>query len=101
MVVEDVSATECYDLRCKRTGREVRVEVKGTTGSGMAVLLTRNEVEHAKTFPDMVLFVVSEIELSERNRQKTARKGKIVVYDPWHIDAARLEARTYSLALYP
>jgi hypothetical protein len=64
--VEDVSRTECYDLRCfDSDGVEFHVEVKGTTGLGEAILLTRNEVVHAeKMHPRVALFVVSQIELS-------------------------------------
>ena len=46
--VGDVSLSESYDLRCTRQGEELHVEVKGTTSQGERVLLTRNEVAHAR-----------------------------------------------------
>jgi Domain of unknown function (DUF3883) len=97
--VRDVSLTKCYDLLCVREGREFHVEVKGTTGLGRAVLLTRNEVEHAQDFPSVVLFVLSEVALTEVGDRKVATGGKQSVFDPWQIDSNRLEAQTYSLSL--
>jgi hypothetical protein len=47
--VEDVSGFCSYDLHCEQKGRVLDVEVKGTTSIGERVLLTPNEVAHART----------------------------------------------------
>ena len=84
--VEDVSATESYDLRCTRDGDELHVEVKGTTGAGAVVTLTPNEVEHARE-RRTALFVLSHIEVSYTDGgEPTASGGRECVLDPWDID---------------
>ena len=51
-----------YDLRGKKNGEEVRVEVKGTRSEGKVVIVTRGEVNHARRRPCRVdLMVVSNI----------------------------------------
>src|SRR5713226_9450094 len=55
----DVSHKESYDLLCSRGKDEMRVEVKGTTSKGREVLLTPNEVSHARAaYPNVMLLVV-------------------------------------------
>lgn len=84
--VEDVSATESYDLRCTRDNDELHVEVKGTTGAGAVVTLTPNEVEHARE-RRTALFVLSHIEVSYTDDgEPTASGGRECVLDPWDID---------------
>jgi hypothetical protein len=61
--VADVGAVESFDLRCERDGQEVHVEVKGTTGNGERIILTPNEVAHARV-GDTELFIVIGIELA-------------------------------------
>jgi len=56
--VEDVHGTKSYDLICRRQGEVKHVEVKGTTTDGMEVILTPNEVKHARENPCTALFVV-------------------------------------------
>jgi hypothetical protein len=46
--VSNVSAFKPFDILCRDGERELRVEVKGTTSSGLSVLLTRNEVLQAQ-----------------------------------------------------
>ena len=45
-----------YDYRCKKGNELIEVEVKGTTTHGNSVILTRNEVDNAKTTQNRVLF---------------------------------------------
>lgn len=99
--VEDVSRTECYDLRCiGPDGQEFHVEVKGTTGLGEAVLLTRNEVLHAEEmYPRIALFVVSRIELSRPEGSPVASGGVQRNISPWKIDRSKLDALAFSLEL--
>jgi hypothetical protein len=76
--VEYVGNGESYDLLCKREGKVLHVEVKGTRSDGLRVVLTRNEEVHAHDqFPDLSLFVVSGIELkgtkTSSGRDKTVK----------------------------
>ena len=90
-VVEDVHGTESYDLICRRGGEAKHVEVKGTTTDGAEVILTSNEVKHAREDPYTALFVVSDITV-ERAGDGTviATGGKHLLYDPWRLDDGAL-----------
>lgn len=95
--VQDVSATEPFDLLCLGNGRQLRVEVKGTASSGECVLLTRNEVRHARTYRGQIaLFLVSHVEIDSSG---AARGGRIVQFEPWDIDRNRLEPIAYECYL--
>lgn len=89
--VEDVHGNQSYDLVCRRGGEEKHVEVKGTTTSGAEVILTRNEVKHAREYPCTALFILSNISI-ERAEDGTpmATGGDRHVYDPWPIDDGTL-----------
>jgi hypothetical protein len=98
-LVNDVSATHCYDFHCSHaTKGELRVEVKGTTGGGDAILLTRNEVEHARSFyPGVALIVVSDIRLSvDQAGFVHADGGEVRLISPWELVIDRLQATAYS-----
>ena len=76
-VVQDVGSTESFDLLCNREGMSERhVEVKGTTGIGETVILTRNEVLHAREWhPNVDLFVVTEIRVAGRETDNPIASG--------------------------
>jgi hypothetical protein len=98
--VEDVSGNSPYDLICMKDGGELRVEVKGTTGEGVSVLLTANEVAHARDErTNVALYVVSKIRLDQRVDRVIADGGEVRVFEPWKIDAFDLEATQYSCKL--
>ena len=98
--VQDVSGNESYDLLCTNADDELRVEVKGTTGAGKSVFLTTNEVAHARDqYPNVALFVVSGVELRERDVEPTASGGSVRVFEPWAIDDFTLKATQYSCQL--
>lgn len=85
--VEDVGLYRPYDLHCTRKALEKRVEVKGTTGDGSAILLTPGEVAHARDNKNVVLMVVSGIVLTKHDDGTvTAAGGELRVIDPWTID---------------
>jgi hypothetical protein len=90
--VQDVHGTESYDLICRRGQEEKRVEVKGTTTDGAEVILTPNEVKHARNNPCTALFVVSNITV-ERHEDGTvtATGGEHHSYDPWRLDDGTLK----------
>jgi hypothetical protein len=100
--VADVSATESYDVRCRSKGSELHVEVKGTTSNGASVVVTRNEVEHARAvYPSIALFVVSNILLQRRGDAVIATGGVLRSYDPWIVDAHDLRPLAFQCFLLP
>jgi hypothetical protein len=89
--VQDVHGTESYDLICRRGGEMKHVEVKGTTTDGAEVILTPNEVRHAREHPCTALFVLSNIAVERaEDRTVTASGGKQHLCDPWHLDDGTL-----------
>ena len=89
--VEDVHATESYDLICRRGDEVKHVEVKGTTTDGAEVILTPNEVTHARKNPCTALFVLSGITIERaEDGTVTATGGKHRCYDPWRLDDGTL-----------
>jgi len=89
--VADVHGKESYDLVCRR-GDEVRhVEVKGTTTDGAEVILTPNEVRHAREYRHTALFVLSNVRVERaEDGTVTAVGGVRRLYDPWGIDEGAL-----------
>ena len=59
--VEDVHGTESYDLICRRGRRAKACRGQGNQTDGAEVILTPNEVRHAREHPCTALFVVSNI----------------------------------------
>ena len=97
--MQDVSAYRPYDLHCSRPdGRELHIEVKGTSTDGSGVLLTRNEVKHAHAyFPLVSLFIVANVQLQPANNGTfTASGGRIIVREPWNLNDDDLTALAYS-----
>jgi Protein NO VEIN, C-terminal len=84
--VIDVHGSESFDLKCIKGGEEKHIEVKGTTTLGQEVILTPNEVEHARSHPDTALFVLTQIDI-ERTKDGGVRAsgGVPIVLDPWII----------------
>jgi hypothetical protein len=99
--VRDISSRECYDLECRSGDRFLRVEVKGTTGGASSVLVTANEVNHARQLAGSVaLFVASEIVLHRTpGSEPTASGGTVRILEPWEIDQCSLRAVAYECAL--
>jgi hypothetical protein len=91
------SVTQSYDLVCKRGKKEFHVEVKGTTTSGDAVVLTNGEVKHAQDIQNAcVLFIVHSIKL----RMKKASGGKSVVMSPWRLKQVHLTPISFIYRLH-
>lgn len=91
--VENVSSRKSYDLHCTRPkSNELRVEVKGTTSEGSQVILTPNEVEHAKDhYPNIALFIVANIMLARSEEGIVeATGGTIEILEPWSIEDGHL-----------
>ncbi|HCU92539.1 MAG TPA: hypothetical protein DHU96_07255 [Actinobacteria bacterium] len=89
--VEDVHGKESYDLLCHRGGEVRHVEVKGTTTGGVEVILTPNEVRHARENKCIALFVLSNVEIEWVEDGTVIATGGIRhLYDPWHLDEGTL-----------
>jgi hypothetical protein len=97
---KNVGLVESYDLRCARDNEVLHVEVKGTTGNGEAVVLTRNEVQHARDeYPDVALAVVSQIRVEMVADGKIVTSGGVLdLWFPWAIDDGHLECSVYRYA---
>ena len=96
-VVKDVSKTKPYDLLiAKRHGADkVIVEVKGSTGPALEILLTAGEViAHGERFPANGLLIVSNIEL-ERTDPPKASGGDIRWLQPWDMRTESLVPIVY------
>gem|GEM_PF-3681678 len=94
--VHDVSARESYDLLLRKGRSVLHVEIKGTTGEGDTVTLTKNEVKHALLFhPETELFVVSGIRLRAGDPIR-AIGGRSRRFPRWKAEEARLTPLAYA-----
>lgn len=95
-VVENVSGSKSYDLRCTKRGRVLHVEVKGTQTDGQEVLLTPNEVKFARAHRDsMVLFVVTGVEVWKESDATICGGGDPWLIQPWDIGHGKLTPTGY------
>lgn len=100
--VRDVGATESWDIECKKPGMELHVEVKGTKSLGAEVVLTNNEVLHARGPIRCALVVVSSISLTRQPGSSVAATGGVItVWDPWSIDEGNLVPVGYTYTIGP
>jgi hypothetical protein len=81
----DTASTHPYDLLCTKSGvEEVRVEVKGTRGTGTEIELTAGEVENTRGSDWRTdLFIVSGIVVDRRDGTITTAGGSIKVVEGW------------------
>jgi Domain of unknown function (DUF3883) len=97
--VEYVGDVASYDLDCLKDGRSLHVEVKGTTSRGEKVLLTRNEVAHARgTDAGLALYVLVGMVLEAGDEPK-AGGGVEVILHPWELDESGLRPLGYEYTL--
>lgn len=82
------------DLCCGSAAKKLRVEVKGTTTTGESVILTRREVERART-ERCALFVLHSIELDGDK----AKGGTAVVIPRWRVDEGQLTPINFTYKL--
>jgi hypothetical protein len=91
-----VAATDCFDMRCVRGTAVLHVQVKGTTSLGEQLVLTRNEVTHAREqYPAIALAIVKNIEI-EPGEQVTVHGGDLGIIEPWRIDDGTLDSLAFS-----
>jgi hypothetical protein len=92
-----------FDLILRRNGEIKHVEVKGTTGAGITVILTEGEVKHvrdgcevAEPCRTVALFILTGIKIGKgADGKPKATGGREQVHDPWHLTGG-LQAKTYS-----
>ena len=97
----DVSASASYDLMSRQGDEEIHIEVKGTTTEGKSILLTKNEVKHAKDFyPKNALIVVSNITLvKDENGKINAEGGNTEIFQPWKLEQEYLVPLSYKYTI--
>lgn len=92
----DVHKNEPFDLHCTRSnGKELRVEVKGTTSEGTNILLTEGEVKHARKHTNVALFIVANITLSSMSGKLEPSGGTTIIRQPWRVDDGELTPLAY------
>jgi hypothetical protein len=91
-----------YDVSLRLAGRELHVEVKGSTLTIGTVELTANEVTHAEDHQPTALVVVDGIEYT-RNEDGTVNTsgGRLRVWPDWAPNKDDLVARRYAYLLPP
>lgn len=84
-ITSDVSATQSYDLLCRRNTEIKYVEVKGTSGEGQEILITAAEVAFAHAHAsEMCLAIVSKIVLLEdAGGGISASGGTVRIIEAW------------------
>lgn len=98
--VEDRSASESYDFLALRNGATLFVEVKGTTGDGSSIQLTRLEAEFALEHrAAMALAVVAGIRLARIDGKVEASGGVLAVRQPWAPALGSLRPISYTCHL--
>ena len=96
-MVVDKSLSQPFDLLATKRNERRFIEVKGTTGNGDSVILTRNELKHARdNHLESVLIVVSGIIIGEAEGIWNANGGETKVhFFPWVILDSKLEATEF------
>jgi hypothetical protein len=97
--VKDTSANNPYDFLAKKSGSEVKVEVKGTTATEAdAVLMTANEVAlHMNENEDTALAIVSAIKLRNHQGFAFADGGDLEYSHPWAIQEWKVKPIAYQV----
>jgi hypothetical protein len=98
--ITDTSRNCSYDFQGALNGEEIIVEVKGTTGYGLSVLFTANEIEvHRERHPRNMLVLVHSIDLARDCQPPVASGGIVEVHFPWKIVEEMLRPQTFSYVL--
>ena len=94
----DMSLSQPFDFLATKGSHKKRfIEVKGTTGEGLSVVLTHGEVNHILNNPaTSALVIVSKIILEQKNGKWVAQGGIASTHkDPWKLDIASLYPTQY------
>lgn len=94
--VVDTASRRSWDYEVDINGDCWHIEVKGTTGDPVDVILTPNEVAHARTYPFVALYVVSNIDVQTGpNDERATTGGKVTLLHPWMIESDALRPLGY------
>ena len=96
--VEDCSGLRNlgYDYRCSKGTEIIEVEVKGTTLDGSTVLLTRNEVDNARTTANRAdLFIVHSQDILVNEGDYSVLSSSINLIENWNPKEEDLESLSY------
>lgn len=94
--VKDISKKSPYDLLCSKADVKKYVEVKGTQGRGLEIILTAGEVRFIReNKANCVLCVVHEIKISSKRRPKAAG-GSLKLIEPFDIAEGMLKPLAYT-----
>jgi ribosomal protein L37AE/L43A len=98
---KDTSSNHPYDFLATGNGKEIKVEVKGTTVKDAGtVLMTRNEVKlHRAEKGNTGLIIVSGIQLTDRDSDPKATGGDLKAFFPWDIDPCTVDPIAYEITL--
>ena len=98
--VVETASRKSWDYEVEIDGTTWHVEVKGTTGDPVDVVLTPNEVAHAQTYEHLALYVVSNLDVQpEGTHRRSVSGGNVTIYQPWTIDQADLRPLGYKYRL--
>ncbi len=88
--VKDVSKGKPYDLLCTKPNETKYVEVKGTQGAGLDIVLTAGEVKFIQENQDnCVLCLVRKIEVASTRKPKAA--GGLLSVEPFDLAKGQLK----------
>jgi hypothetical protein len=98
--IKDTHASESWDFEAEANGKTIYVEAKGIGGTwltGSKVIVTRNEVEHARKNPDScVLIIAAECSFTrDKDGRLHAKADKAKCFNPWRPDDGRLDPTYY------
>jgi Domain of unknown function (DUF3883) len=89
-----------YDLLCAKGNEELHVEVKGTRGKGDKIVVTFNEVRHARHYAPTALYVVHHVTVTNDVAHGVKVKGGVREYiRPWDIQDRQLKSIQYLYTL--
>ncbi|MDH6234932.1 hypothetical protein M2281_005553 [Mesorhizobium soli] len=97
--VRDTSASNPFDFEATLSGKQIKVEVKGTTSDRAdGIFMTANEVElHMSEKGNTGLIIVSSIRLSENSGVFSGSGGNVEWLLGWDIDAWLREPTAFRL----
>lgn len=97
---EVVELGKPYDLRVLVDGEEKHVEVKGSLRALTSVILTRNEVRHARETPRTELVVVDRIRMTtDTSGDPSMSGGKLRIWKDWAPADESLVVKAFDHAL--
>jgi hypothetical protein len=91
------SAYKEYDYTCDKGGKAYFVEVKGTQTKGKTVILTKNEVEHARSnSTTSIIIIVHSVKVSVKKKNIQVSGGTTVVKEQWQLYPEHLSPIQYA-----